>query len=102
MIRIGVSTCPYCGGALKHYDSIKRIVRTKKRVSKWVKVRRLRCISCNTIHNELPDFIFPHKQYEAEIILGVLEGFITSDTLGYENYPCEATMNAWIQTINHS
>lgn len=47
------------------------------------------------MHSELPDYIFPHKHYEVEIIQGVLDGYITSDTLGYENYPCAETMEIW-------
>jgi hypothetical protein len=43
----------------------------------------------------LPDFIFPYKQYEADIIIGVIEGLITCDTLGFEDYPCEMTMIRW-------
>ncbi|MEQ2698093.1 DUF6431 domain-containing protein, partial [Hungatella hathewayi] len=46
-------------------------------------------------HRELPDYIFPYKQYEAEVIRGVLEGFITCETYGYEDYPCEMTMVRW-------
>jgi hypothetical protein len=34
-------------------------------------------------------------RYESEIIIGVLEGLITCETLGYEDYPCEATMRRW-------
>ena len=26
---------------------------------------------------------------------GVIEGYITPETLGYEDYPYEATMNRW-------
>ena len=44
----------------------------------------------------LPDYILPYKQYDAEIIKGVLEGLITTDTLGYEDYPCDKTMERWI------
>ena len=49
------------------------------------------------LHRELPKFLFPYKQYEADVIKGVLDGFITSDTLGFEDYPCEATMRLWIE-----
>ena len=89
--------CPLCGGDLKYYDKVRRIVRTKARNTKRIKLRRLRCINCNSLHRVLPEFIFPYKQYESEIILGVVEGLITPDTLGYEDYPCEATMNRWIK-----
>lgn len=95
MIINNESTCPICGGTLKYYDSVKRIVRSKARYTKRIKIRRLKCESCGMLHRELPDFIYPYKQYEKEIILGVLEGIITSDTLGFEDYPCEMTMLRW-------
>lgn len=95
MININELTCPDCGGCLKYYDKVKRIVRTKNRVSKYIEIRRLRCESCREIHRELPDDIYPYKQYEAEIIRGVLEEFITPDTIGFEDYPCEMTMIRW-------
>ncbi len=96
MIRNNELTCPKCGGVLKYYDSVKRIVRTKSRASKRVKIRRLKCVKCGAIHRELPDYIIPYKQYEFEVIKGVLEGLITCETLGYEDYPCEATMIRWM------
>lgn len=96
MISNNKSTCPCCGGNLKFYDKVKRIVRTKGRVSKWIEIRRLKCINCGTIHRELPENILPYKQYEAELIIGVLDGLITCETLGYEDYPCESTMLKWL------
>jgi hypothetical protein len=48
------------------------------------------------MHRELPDYILPYKQYEIEVIMGVLEGLITCETLGYEDYPCEMTMFRWL------
>lgn len=95
MISNNESACPKCGGHLKYYDSVKRIVRTKYGRKKKVDIRRLRCCQCRAIHRELPDFIFPYKQYEADIIIGVIESLITSDTLGFEDYPCEMTMIRW-------
>lgn len=96
MIINNESTCPKCGGRLKYYDRVPRIVRTKGRVTEWVDVRRLRCVRCGMLHRELPNTIFPYKQYEVELITGVLDGLITSDTLGYEDYPCYATMHSWL------
>ena len=96
MVRIGETACPKCGQELEYCDTVRRIVRTKGRVTYKAYIRRLRCTGCGRLHRELPESIFPYKQYEAEVIRGVLEGLITSDTLGYENYPCEATMRAWV------
>lgn len=95
MIMHNELICPYCNGLLKYYDSVPRIVRTKNGIIQWTAIRRLRCSVCGSIHRELPDFLFPYKHYETEVIKGVLEGIITSDTLGFENYPCEATMKRW-------
>ena len=95
MVRKGVSVCPRCGGELKYYGAVPRIVRTKNRSTSWAKVRRLHCERCGAFHRELPDFIFPFKQYESEVIIGVAEGLITCETLGFEDYPCEMTMRRW-------
>lgn len=95
MVYINWNACPKCGGKLKYYDSVQRRVRTKGRAVELLEVRRLRCAACGALHREIPDSIFPYKQYEAEVIRGVLEGLITPETLGYEDYPCEMTMSRW-------
>jgi uncharacterized Zn finger protein len=87
--------CPICGGNLKYYDKVRRMVRTKKRAPSYLELRRFKCAKCGKVHREITDDIFPHKHYEAEIILGVLEEYITTDTIGFEDYPCETTMIRW-------
>lgn len=99
MVSNDVSTCPKCGGQLKYYDRVERIVRTKGRKTWKIPLRRLRCDRCGAVHRELPELIFPYKQYEAEVIIGVLEGFITCETMGFEDYPCEMTMFRWTATM---
>lgn len=96
MVSMDNTVCPKCGGQLKYFDTVKRIVRTKARQTEWINIHRLRCMSCGTLHRELPEELFPYKQYEAEVICGVLEGLITYETLGFEDYPCEMTMLRWI------
>lgn len=96
MISSSTSTCPMCGGKLKPYDKVLRIVRTKGRKTKRVSIRRLRCTECGGLHREIPQYICPYKQYEKDVIQGVLEGLITCETLGYEDYPCEMTMRRWL------
>jgi transposase len=95
MIVTNESKCPRCGEMLKYFDKVKRIVRTKKQKTLWISIRRMKCYGCGSIHRELPYFITPHKQYETELIRGVLDGFITPDTIGFEDYPCEQTMERW-------
>ena len=96
MVMNECSACPRCGGRLKYYDSVPRLVRTKGRQTSRVPMRRLRCSGCGAIHRELGGLFFPYKQYEAEVIFGVLEGLITCETLGFEDYPCEMTMLRWL------
>ena len=96
MIKEGQTSCPKCSGGLKYYDTVRRVARTKKRVTRRLYIKRLRCKDCRSLHRELPNMIFPYKQYEAELILGVLDGYIGKDILGYENYPNEVTMIRWL------
>lgn len=101
MINVGDIACPDCGGNLVRYGTVRRIIRTKNRETHWVIIKRRKCSDCGKIHRELPEFIFPYKQYEAEVIRGVIEGFITCETIGYEDYPCELTMKNWISQKMH-
>lgn len=96
MVREGEEFCPMCRNRLSYYDTVKRIVKKEGRVTRRAYIRRLRCEHCGKIHRELPSFILPYKQYEARIIRGVIAGIITPETLGFEDYPCEAVMRIWI------
>ncbi len=87
--------CPECGGKLKYYDTVQRLVRTKHRQSGYIELRRMKCSNCGGIHREITEDIFPYKHYEAEIIIGVVEGLITEESYGFEDYPCEMTMTRW-------
>lgn len=91
-----VDRCSTCGEAIKYYDSVLRVVKRKGGSKEWIPVKRYKCYNCGKIHRQLPDDILPYKQYDADIIRGVLEGYITSETIGYEDYPCEMTMNRWL------
>lgn len=98
MITTKNTKCPKCNGKLKYYDKVQRIIRAKGGHARWIDIRRFRCIKCHSIHREIPDSIFPYKQYEAEIIQGVLDGHITPFQLEYEDYPCEKTMERWLDS----
>ena len=94
MIREG-EEFPNCRNPLSYYDTVRRTVLGAGGSKRRAYIKRLRCENCGRIHRELPDFIFPYKRYEADIIRGVIEGRVTSETEGFEDYPCEATMRLW-------
>lgn len=58
-------------------------------------LRRLYCRKCRRLHIELPACLSPYKQYDVEVIEGVIDGIVTEDDLDSENYPCAATMERW-------
>ena len=77
------------------YDKVARIVKRKYGIKVRVKLIRLKCMECHSVHRCIPNYIFPYKHYEREIINGVLEGYISSSTFGFEDYPCEKTTERW-------
>ena len=87
--------CP-CGGDTKYYDTVKRKVKGKRGVISVRYIQRDKCTRCGSVRRILPDDILPFKQYSAEIIFGVIEGLITCETLGFEDYPCEMSMQRWL------
>jgi len=97
MIRESDEVCPICGGSLSPYGFRNRYVRGKYGKRRIVKVKRCKCECCGVVHNELPDFIIPYIRYETAIVTGVVDGFITCETLGFEDYPSELTMRRWLQ-----
>lgn len=102
MIKKNKVKCPICSGYLKRYDNVQRVVRAERHRTRKVKVRRLRCTNCGHTLRVTPDYMLPFKQYHKDIIHGVIEGRISSDIFGYEDYPCEITMKRWINEIDIS
>lgn len=102
MINVNETRCPHCGGELRYYDKVRRIIRTKKGLKDCIFLRRLKCVNCKSIHREINNCIFPYKHYESEIILGVLEGLINSDTIGFENNPSEQTIKRWYANFTNA
>lgn len=100
MVRVGDIFCPNCGGELHPYGFKSRYVRGKYGKRRCVKIRRRKCMSCGIVHNELPDFISPYVRYETDIFVGVIEGLITCETLGFEDYPSELTMWRWTHNLH--
>ena len=93
--------CEKCNGRMKYYDSVWRTIIRKGGMKSKVLVERRKFEKCGHTVRILPHDIYPHKLYEADIIEGVLEGFIDSDTLGFEDYPSEDTMKRWRKEKKH-
>ena len=55
----------------------------------WYVLRRFACGDCNNIHREIPDFLFPYKHYNADVIQTVIEG--NTDGIAAD----ESTMRHW-------
>lgn len=87
--------CTNCGTDLQYYDFVWRTAKNAGGKTNLIKVPRYKCPNCHKIRRELPDFLYPNKQYDAEIIQGVIDGIIDSSTYGFEDYPCENTMKNW-------
>ena len=88
--------CKYCGGCTSGYDSVKRILRDRRGAVRWETIRRFRCRSCGRVQRELTDEMLPYKHYTKDIIEGVVDGLITEWTVGFEDYPADATRKRWI------
>ena len=95
MMQYKDNLCTLCGGGVKYYDRVLRIVRLAERKTIWIYVQRFKCMSCGRIHRKLPANLQPYKQYDARIITGVVNGTITSNMIEFEDYPCEMTMKRW-------
>lgn len=87
--------CPLCDGSLKRYDRVNRIVKSEYGKIETVRLTRYKCIKCGSIHRELPEYLKPYKQFNADIINGMVDGSINHDDLKYEDYPHEVTVKRW-------
>ncbi len=98
MIEKGNDICPNCGGALKYYDSVKRVVKSGYGRKRWIFIDRYMCLCCGKTHRMLPDNLIPYKHYEKHIIEGFVSGKITGYLLEFEDYPSESIINEWRRT----
>lgn len=77
MISDNQSICPKCGGQLKYYDHVQRLVRTKFGNKKWVAIRRLRSRSCFCVPGILVNTL---SKALNKILTGIVEvGVFISD-----------------------
>lgn len=63
MICSGERVCPKCGGELRYFDTVDRIVKEFGGRKRHVSIDRYRCKTCRSVHRELPKDILPFKQY---------------------------------------
>ena len=70
MVYEGELFCPVCGGTLKLYDHVMRMIKIQKGVKTYIYIRRLRCTKCGRVHRELPEHIIPHIHYDKAIVMG--------------------------------
>ena len=92
-------TCPCCGETLVYRDHRRRIVRTYNGRTSHIQLRRLKCLVCRRMHLELPDFLVPRKHYVTEVIENVIDGVSDSEDESTDDFPCEQTMQRWINWI---
>lgn len=92
--------CRKCNVKMSHRDYVKRLIRIDYGRKQWIIIERFICPVCNTVHRNLPDNVLPFKHYTKNIVEGVLDGTITPDILGYEDYPTENTMKRWKNAEN--
>lgn len=95
LVKEGNLICPFCGGDLKHYDYVRRIVRVEYGEIKWIMMERLICTRCGAKHRKIPSYLLPYKQYRKDIIQGFVKGQLSIFDLEYEDYPNEITIKRW-------
>jgi len=66
-------SCPCCGGQLSVIGSRKRKCINSEGRRIILRIRRLRCKECRSIHHELPDILVPYKRHCSESIESVLD-----------------------------
>ena len=66
--------CPDCSSLCSGYDTRSRRVIDDDGRKVTYRLRRLRCLACEVLHIEQPDFMRPHKHYTAAMIDKVLDG----------------------------
>jgi len=64
--------CPLCGKPMKFRDTFRRHSKNSQSECTWYVLRRFEC--CGHTHRALPDFLFPFKHYEADVVQAAIDG----------------------------
>jgi hypothetical protein len=78
-------------------DTVNRIVFRCGQDCSLYKIRRLQCICCGCIHRELPDFILPFKNYDAQTVQETLDS-ASDDCCNAD----DSTMRRWQRSFELS
>lgn len=81
---------PCCGERLKIIGSRNRKCKESSGEEKVLRIRRLRCVNCSSIHHELPDCLVPYKRYESGCVEQVLVESVPSDVAADDS-----TLHRW-------
>lgn len=87
--------CSSCGGTTRHYDKVKRYVRTIYGRRYSIMVDRYICSQCRSVRRALPDSLIAFKHYEKRIIEDFVRDRASSFDIEFEDYPCELTIKKW-------
>ena len=79
--------CPKCKNLMKFRDTCNRHSKDNDSECTWYVLRRFQC--CGNTHREIPDFLFPYKHYDADVVQAAIDG----DTDGFN--VDESTIRRW-------
>jgi hypothetical protein len=78
-------------------DNVSRIIFRWNQDCPFYRIRRLKCLGCGRIHRELPNFVLPFKNYDAQTVQETLD--LSSDNCcGADN----STMQRWKRSFLQS
>ena len=66
--------CPLCKKEMKVKDSKRRYIKDETGRKVPFSLRRFFCETCNQIHSEIPDLVYPYSQYDTATIERVRSG----------------------------
>ena len=69
-------SCPICGGTLRYRDRCDRFFYDSRGDRKRLKIRRLHCTECHSLHRELPNIIMPFKHYSCSVIEAAIDSSV--------------------------
>ena len=79
--------CPECGKIMTFHDTCNRHGLNEKAECTWYVLRRFQC--CGSTHREIPDFLFPFKHYEADVVQSAIDE--NTDKIAAD----ESTIRCW-------